>query len=86
MNTFTLRHFFRIHTMRDEDKKSFALISRPDEEGDSCVTLVRCKAEKVAKEMKYWTICDQNDIENIQNLEPGQQYRLDDPGLIIRLS
>ena len=82
-----LKHFVRVHTMGEEGMKSFALISGPDTcYGDSCVTLVRCRQDRVAKEMRRWGTFTGRDIEDIEDLERGEQFQADEQSLIIRLS
>ena len=82
-----LKHFVRVHTMGEEGMKSFALISGPDSHyGDSCVTLVRCKADSVAREMRHWGSFSDCDMERIEDLGRGEQYQADEKSLIIRLS
>lgn len=83
--TKNLKHYVRVQTLNEEDKKSFALIGIT-KENDSCVTLVRCDADKVEKEMNYWGNFSKNDIANIKELKVGDGLRPDNYSIIIRLS
>lgn len=80
-----LKHYVRVHTLNEDGKKSFALIGF-SEENDSCVTLVRCDADKVEKEMKHWGTFSKDDIANIKELKVGDGLRPDNYSIIIRLS
>lgn len=82
-----LRHYNRIHTLQEDGYKSFALIGGPDTKyKDFCVTLVRCKENKVAKELRYWGSFSDADIEAINELDHGEMYEADSASKIIRLS
>lgn len=82
-----LKHFNRIHTLNEEGYKSFALIGGPDDKyNDFVVTLVRCKVNKVAHELRRWGSFKDSEIEIIQELDFGEMYEPDKCSKIIRLS
>ena len=84
-----LKHFNRIHTLEEDGYKSFALIGGPsksEDYKDYCVTLVRCKRNKVAKELRHWGFFTDGDIEAIESLNHGEMYEPDSASKIIRLS
>ena len=82
-----LKHFVRVHTLHEERMKSFALIAFDNEEHDSCVTLVRCKADNVKREFNdWWGYFPDDKIAEIEKLECVEQYMADEESLIIRLS
>lgn len=80
-----LKHYVRVQTLNEEGKKSFALIGF-SKENDSCVTLVRCDADKVDKEMRYWGTFSINELRVINALDCGEEYKVDAYSLVIRLS
>lgn len=81
-----LKHFKRIQIFGQKEYKQFALIVLPDDLGDACVTLVRCKADKVRNEMRYWGHFNESDVKRISKLRPGNQIKFDSRSLVIRLS
>lgn len=84
-----LKHYNRIHTLQEEGYKSFALIAYPQKGEtyqDFCVTLVRCKNNKVASELRRWGHFTQHDIKSIEALNHGETYEADYASKIIRLS
>lgn len=84
-----LKHYNRMHTLEEEGYKSFALIGGPsksEDYKDYCVTLVRCKENRVAKELRHWGAFSNADIEAINGLDHGEMYEPDSASKIIRLS
>ena len=78
-----------MHTLEEEGYKSFALIGGPsksEDYKDYCVTLVRCKEKRVAKELRHWGAFSDADIEAINGLGHGEMYEPDSASKIIRLS
>jgi hypothetical protein len=80
-----LKHYVRVQTLNEGGKKSFALVGFT-KENDSCVTLVRCDANKVDKEMRHWGAFSVNDLRVINTLDCGKEYKADEYSLVIRLS
>lgn len=85
-NKSLLKHFSRTHILGEDGYKQFALIALPDEMGDSCVTLVRCKENKVRHEMLYWGSFTEDDLKKIEDLQRGEIMFLSRKDLIVRLS
>ena len=81
-----LKHYKRIQIFGQKEYKQFALIVLPDGLGDACVTLVRCKENKVRNEMLHWGRFDESDLKRISELGPGEQIKFDWRSLVIRLS
>lgn len=86
MSFHQLKHFNRIYTLQEDGYKSFALIGGPDSNNDFCVTLVRCKENKVKAEIKRWGFFNDEEIEIIQSLGHGETYEPNSETKVIRLS
>ena len=86
--TKVLRHFTRRLILGKEDYKQFALIGFNTDDGynDGVVTLLRCKADNLAKELRYWGFFGDKDILAIKRLACRKRYRLSDDVIVIRLS
>ena len=79
----------QIALLEEEGYKSFALIGGPsksEDYKDYCVTLVRCKEERIAKELRHWGSFSDDDIELVNGLDNGEILELDYASTIIRLS
>lgn len=81
-----LKHYVRTHVMGEDGYKTFALIGFNPKENDSCVTLVRCKAEKVKEELRKWGSFNTYDLWVISKMVVRGQYKADAFSTIIRLA
>lgn len=86
MATKTLKHYVRTLFLGEKGYKQFALIALSDPEGDGGVTLVRCKEDKIGKEMRYWGSFTKSDLEKIDALKRDELFYADKKSLVIRLS
>lgn len=86
--TKILRHFTRRLIEGKENYKQFALIgfSTYDGYNDGVVTLLRCKADNLAKELRHWGLFSNKDILAIKRLACRKRYRLSNDVILIRLS